>query len=191
MPVTPNFALPYPGPSDAPCDFAEQWCELSDAFQGVLDTFTAITQRTVPAIPAAQLTLSTPVTITDLNPIPFDGVSLDTAGWIDFDASRSTMTIDRAGIYVVNGRGETVPTLNVVTTFTMAVVNSATGATVVDDSTQHNIAGQQQGLAGSVLLAVTTPTTLYLTMSSSVPDTLITVQKAALTVFWHADRAAP
>lgn len=187
MPTTPNFALPYPGPLDAPCDFAQQWCELSDAFQTVLDTFTAVTDRTVPAIPIAQLTLTAPVTTENLIDIPFDTISLDTAGWVDFDANRTAIRVNRAGIYVVHGRCETISVAGA--QFYSMFVQADLTNTITSDTQQYN-AVATLGLMGAALHVITTPTSYAMAMSTSAA-TSITVQRAALTVFWHADRATP
>lgn len=42
MPVTANFALPYPGALDEPCDFAQDWCAFTDATSTVLAGLQAV-----------------------------------------------------------------------------------------------------------------------------------------------------
>lgn len=187
MPVTPNFALPYPGPLDPPCDFAQQWCALSDSFQGVLDAFTDVTDRTVPAIPIAQLTLTAPVTLENLIDIPFDTISLDTAGWVDFDADRTAIRVNRAGIYVAHGRCETISVASA--QFYNMFIQTDFNSTVASDTQQYN-AVATLGLMGTALTTLFAPGSFRMAMSTSAATT-ITVQRAALTVFWHADRTTP
>lgn len=95
---TPNLNLPYPDASDAPCDFAEDWCGFTDAVQVVLDRFEATANRTNPVIPMAYM-LRTGVSsvIAQEQLIPFTDVLVDTAGWIDFDVNSTIISPDIGG----------------------------------------------------------------------------------------------
>lgn len=99
---TVNFSLPYPNGSDAPCDFAQQWCDFTDAINNVMAFFQAGIDRAIPVIPAALLRTSISRSIPDRNPIPFDEVVLDTAGMTDLDADPYRITIPRTGRYTVS-----------------------------------------------------------------------------------------
>lgn len=96
---TTNFSLPYPNGSDAPCDFAEQWCDFTEAIDTVLANFTLGADRAVPLIPAAMLRATVPRSILPGNPIPFDEVVFDTAGMTDLDADPYHIIIRQPGRY--------------------------------------------------------------------------------------------
>lgn len=97
---TPVFALPYPDGSDAPCDFAEQWCDFTDAIDVVLDRFQTTLDRTVPMIPIAAMIipLDAPITITAFNNIPYDTLVIDSAGWTAIDVDNTMISPDMAGV---------------------------------------------------------------------------------------------
>lgn len=97
MNVTPLMGLLYPGPTDAPCDFDEQWCTFTAGIDAIFDKWQAGLQRAYPAIPAAVMQLTTdpatPVTILNFNPVAFTEVVLDTAGMTDMDADPYAITV--------------------------------------------------------------------------------------------------
>lgn len=95
---TTNFDLPFPDSSDAPCDFAEQWCDFTDAVDAVFDRFQATLDRTVPMIPIALLKVSEPVLIGTFNNIPYDTVVIDSAGWTAVDIDNTMISPDMAGV---------------------------------------------------------------------------------------------
>lgn len=98
---TGNFALPFPAPSDDPCLFAEQWCDFTEAIDGVFATFQTVIDRTIPVIPLAILRQTVVRSVPDFGQIPFDTVIADTAGMTDLDADAYHITIDRPGRYTV------------------------------------------------------------------------------------------
>lgn len=98
---TLNFSLPYPSGSDGPCDFDEQWCDFTAAIDAVFDTFQAALDRSMPVIPAAKLRLSSAADFVDSEPVIFDTVVYDTAGFTDLDADPFHIFIDRAGRYTI------------------------------------------------------------------------------------------
>lgn len=95
---TTNFDLPYPDGSDAPCDFAEQWCAFTEAVEGVMEGFQETLNRTVPMIPIAVLSLSEAVTMTAFNNIPYDTMVIDSAGWTAVDVDNTMISPDMAGV---------------------------------------------------------------------------------------------
>lgn len=99
---TPNFALPYPSASDEPCDFDEQWCDFTEAIDGVFTTFETGLARTYPVIPIAIMKQTQPLSVSNSSPIPFDSVLIDTAGMTDIDVDPFTITIQRPGRYTIN-----------------------------------------------------------------------------------------
>lgn len=101
--LTPNFSLPYPSASDEPCDFAEQWCDFTQAIDAMFDTFDEAVDRTVPTIPMASIRLSTGYDAINLNPVRFDTVLIDTAGMVDLDVDPFRINITRRGRYSVMG----------------------------------------------------------------------------------------
>lgn len=100
--LTPNFALPYPAPSDAPCDFAEQWCAFTAAVNDVFSTFEQGLARTVPAIPVAILRQTQVTSVPNLAAMPFDAVVVDTDNMTDLDLDPYSITIRRPGRYSVS-----------------------------------------------------------------------------------------
>lgn len=186
---TPNFALPYPNGTDAPCDFAQQWCDFSDAFQTQLDGFQAIIDRTIPVIPIARLELTVPYTAVALEPVRFDTLNIDTANWVDFDADPTTIRVDRGGIFVVVASAEIVTVVGT-NTYSMTMQSIPLG-TIRDEQQKAAAAqGQSAGFSLGALVTVTTPSTfgLYVNNNNLIN---VTLTRAALTVFWHADRSTP
>lgn len=182
---TPNFDLPYPSGTDAPCDFAEQWCDFTDAVQTVIDGFQATVDRTIPAIPIARLLVTQPVTIVSGSTIPFDTVSVDTAGWVNFDSSTNTITIDRAGYIVTLADARIHSALAGVIDFTLAT--TSTSDRVLDMGATATV-----GLNCTDVKAVVSAETRTLTASRSDSATAtLTVEAACFSVFWHADEASP
>lgn len=101
--VTTNFALPYPDTTDAPCDFAEQWCDFTAAIDGVFGTWQTAVNRTVPVIPAALMLRTTPISVLNTNQVPFESVLVDTASMTDMESDPFNITIRRAGRYTIAG----------------------------------------------------------------------------------------
>lgn len=187
---TPGFALPYPDALDSPCDFAEQWCDFSAAFQEGLDGFQAILDRTNPTIPIARLLVTTPTTMTSGTRIIYDTLSVDTASWVDFDANPSTLIIDRGGIFVLIASATTLGIAGgVVYTLSIGVDDGITPAAVTNQR-ETTITGQSIAFNAVALIAVTVPTTISTTLSCDFGGTLA-LERATLSVFWHSDRAAP
>lgn len=187
MPLfTPNYALPYPAATDEPCDFAEQWCAFSDAFQAVLDGFVETAQRTIPAVPVARLLLSTPTVFTLGQEIRFDTLSVDTAGWVDFDADPAGITSQRGGYLYAVGNAQ-VPTSGVALREYWIDISNVTDQ---DGTNDNGVAGTVMGLNTAGVVTPAGPTRYALTINSTVTGT-VTVNSAALAVFWHSDRATP
>jgi len=101
--TTPNFALPYPSPSDEPCDFAEQWCDFTEAIDAVFATFQEAIDRTVPAIPIAAIRKTTASSVQNLVPVSFDTVLVDTANMTELDVDSFHITVTRRGRYSIVG----------------------------------------------------------------------------------------
>lgn len=99
--LTPNFDLPFPSSIDAPCDFAEQWCDFTAAIDTVFDTWESAIGRTLPVIPVAILLQTVTTSIGNFNPLRFDTVLVDTAGMTDIDVDPFTITIPKPGRYTV------------------------------------------------------------------------------------------
>ena len=184
---TPLFSLPYPDALDGPCDFAQDWCAFTAATQGVLDRFQATIDRTVPAIPMARMTLSTPLTTVSGSLITFDAVSVNTAGWVDFDADPSGITVDRGGRFILVGNAAVAST-GVANQLTLATSGGFNGAS----DTQKDRAAGNYCLNVSCIFTVSTVTTFGLTVSrGSVPTGNVTISAACISLWWHADGAAP
>jgi hypothetical protein len=97
------MGLPYPGPTDAPCDFDDQWCQFTSAIDAVFDRWESGLSRAYPAVPAAKMRQTQQVTVFNSTQILFSEVTLDTAGMTNMDADPYTITITRTGRYSVWG----------------------------------------------------------------------------------------
>lgn len=182
---TPNFNLPYPDALDEPCDFAQDWCAFTSAVNTVATRFENTINRTVPTIPMARMTLNTPVVIINSGVIPFDSVSVNTAGWVDFDASASDIVTDRAGFFVL-----TAAVLIDTTTVT------GTGLSIQINTGIPNSDGQLDRFLSSVGLCTTNIVQLDSPIAHNVRVSRtgtgnIRVNNATFSVWWHADTATP
>ena len=189
MPTTANFALPYPGALDAPCDFAEDWCAFTNATSAVLDTFQVVADRTNPAVPMGKMELSTLTTIVKGSPIPFDSVTINNANFVDFDASNSTMTISRPGRYVIILNLFMSSSLVALSRFLTVIRADGVGIFVSDEL---DLATTSVSYVCNAIHSTTTaPFTISATIDQSSAVTTVTIQRAMLSVFWHSDGAAP
>lgn len=187
--ATAVYGLPFPDALDAPCDFPEEWCAFTGAAQTVLERFEAGAQRVVPAIPIAKVVLSQPATAPEGVPIAFDTVSLDTAGWTDFDANNQVITITRAARYSIVATALVARGGTANAGFVMSV-NGALDATV--EALDRNVVGVEIGITVQTdAQTVTAGTQLSLVVfrNGAVGD--IQVNFASLSVFWVADVETP
>lgn len=182
---TPNFNLPYPTALDEPCDFAEQWCDFTTAVNAVATRFETTVNRTIPTIPMARMTLTVPIVILDGGLIPFDSVSVNTAGWVDFDASNTDIVTDRAGYFVVNA---TVLLQTTGVPGTTLTIRGNTGLAREDTQLDRNTSS-----LGLCINYITNPTSLQahnvLVQRSGTGN--IQINAACFSVYWHADTATP
>jgi hypothetical protein len=196
MPIlTPNFLLPVPGPLDEPCDFAEQWCDFTDSVQVVLDRFEAVADRTNPVVPLAKMEVTTPVTIAETSTIPYDTLTLNNAGMVNFDTSNTTIVVNRPGRFFF--------TLNVM--FVGSTTNNVyfqvqyqpTGAGTINrtygiDEGFGATNAANVGMSSSAVIYVTTPpANIRTTIQLIGVDENIRIDTAAFSAFWFADRGAP
>lgn len=183
---TPNFALPYPDALDAPCDFAEDWCAFTSAVNAVATRFEATVNRTVPTIPMARMELVTPVTLLDGSLIPFNSVSVNTAGWVDFDASATDIVTDRAGYFVC------VADANISSTGVLGqqiAISINSGVPGGDGQTDRAVTAM--GFCCAHIIAnLTTPLAHNVRVTRNSVGSL-TVLSASFSVWWHADTATP
>lgn len=182
---TPNFNLPYPSALDEPCDFAQQWCDFTAAVNTVATRFETTVNRTIPAIPMARMTLTVPITILTGGTIPFDSVSVNTAGWIDFDTSNTDIVTDRAGYFVVTA------SVLVQTTAVAGTVLSISGNTgLARNDSQLDRNTSSLGLCISYITNPTTPQAHNILVTRSGTGN-IQINAAVFSVAWHADTATP
>lgn len=180
--LTPSFALPYPSATDAPCDFADQWCTFTEAVTGVLDTFETAVNRTVPLVPVAQMLVTIPIVVAVSQFVAFDTVTVDTVSWIDFDSDRTSITVNRAGRFVVTGSA-VLTTSGVLNNFMFMNINAASDASL--DRADGGI-----GLCVSQLFSIASPTPFQMTATSAAAST-VRIETASMSVYWHADGGAP
>lgn len=95
---TPGFGLPYPSSTDEPCDFAEQWCDFTQALDAVFDGFQETLNRTVPMIPIASMAITPFIIIPAFSFIPYDRLVIDTAGWTAMDVDSTMISPDMAAV---------------------------------------------------------------------------------------------
>lgn len=196
MPVlTPNFLLPVPGPLDSPCDFATQWCDFITATQAVLDTFESVADRTNPVVPLAKMELRNRTLVADNTPVPFDTLTLNNANMVDFDSNNTTITIKRPGRYIM--------ILNVYYATSGVPLNlfvnqlQPTGASTVQRTPaigmelDMGVAGTGIGCVLTGVLYVTSPPVNASTIVEVLVGSTMTINSAALSLFWFADGATP
>lgn len=186
---TPNFLLPYPSGGDEPCDFPQQWCEFTEAANAVMAQFQSTVDRTVPVIPIARLELTTPLAVVANDNITFDTLSVNTAGWVDFDVDPAGITINQGGRFAVTGNAHIQP--SPVVSGNYVGVSVVIGNTAFNDTTrdrQTTVMGVSTG--GIQFINTSTRITLNCIQTGA---TLVqpTFNSACLTVWWHADTATP
>ncbi len=182
---TPSFGLPYPSALDEPCDFAQQWCQFTAAVNAVATRYETTVNRTVPVIPMARMTLTVPVVILNGGLVPFDSVSVNTAGWVDFDASNTDVSPDRAGFFVLNANVlfQTTTSLGTILSMQIPAVSN-----FQDNQIDRNTSSV--GLSCTQIRQYTTPFPINVQVSRSTPGNL-QINAASLSVWWHADTATP
>lgn len=180
---TPVYGLEYPNALDAPCDFPEDWCTFVADVEAVLDRFELGASRVLPAIPIALIQVTEPVLVPENEAVPFDSVSLDTAGWTEFDTNNRIITVTRTGRYTVCA------TANVAT---QGVVNSTWSLQVSGGTFQFVEALDRNAFDVAITAQATgtitdgTQVSMFMIASTSIPAGY-TVQRASLAVYWHAD----
>lgn len=190
---TPTFALPYPSATDAPCDFAEQWCEFTNAFNTVASAFQTTIDRTVPVVPLARMELTSPLPVVDGDNIRFDTLSVNTAAWVDFDADPAGITINQAGRFMAVATAHIQPSPVVTGNYVGINISSTSG--IVGTSGSDQIRDRQLGVMGvsvSWLVTVTTPSR-FAVICEQDGATLVqpTFNAATFAMWWHADTATP
>lgn len=186
---TPVYALPYPNALDEPCDFPEDWCAFTDAVDGVLDRFELGAQRVVPAIPVAQVRITSSVVVAENTAFSWDTVSVDTAGWTNFDADNQVITISRTGRYSAVGSAIFAPTG--VTNSGILLMISSTIATSTD-YLDRNVANTDIGIVTAAEAnTINAGTQVGMSFVRTNAGGALNLNAASLTVFWHADTERP
>lgn len=192
--TTANFALPYPNSLDAPCDFAEQWCDFTDAVEAVLAGFQESVDRTYPVVPMAQLRQTEQTAYaSDTNSVAldYDTVSFDTAGFVDFDASSNEITVDRAGVFLWLGNETAGPVgLNTIQAILVPVqVNPLLVTTQTNVLLDRN--AQDIGNLGVGTEVYSTSTSRGMAFTVSAAPFAATIRHSHLTTLWHSDTRRP
>lgn len=183
---TVNFALPYPAPTDEPCDFAEQWCDFTEAINDILATFQEGTDRAIPVVPAALVRVTEARSIINGSNIPFDEVVMDTAGMTDLDADPYTITVPRTGRYTVGAFVEKASSGVVNSDFTVFIDGTSVGWGILDRGAFTNY--WCPAYSPSDPLAAGTQVKLRFNTAVAAAQTVFT---AWLSVIWHADTEVP
>jgi hypothetical protein len=185
---TVNFNLPYPNGTDPPCDFAEQWCDFTEAIDGVFANFQAAIDRTIPVVPLAIIHKTASSTVFNFAAIAFDTVTADTAFMTDIDADPFHITVRRPGRYTV-GVGISKPT----TAFSLPRFTSIFATTKFNAQSQllDRGAGLEYFLDGYFTVE-TYAAGDQIGLSFSVgSQALWTIDEAWLAVMWHSDTEVP
>lgn len=189
---TTNFNLPFPDSSDAPCDFAEQWCDFTEAVDAVFDGFQATLDRTVPMIPIALLSLSAQVTIPDGGNIPYDTVLVDSARWTAVDIDNTLISATMAGVLSLSVNaifeqvgGPDMFLLDPVDTTGVIVEPQLPYATQMDMGTCP-IGEPLEALLFATGNWVPGTSGIRNSVTSNIPATN-TVQESNFSIYWHSD----
>lgn len=186
--TTPNFALPYPSPSDEPCDFAEQWCDFTAAIDGIFGTFEAGIARTVPTVPLAILRCTVQQPVPNLQLIPFDTVSADTASMTDINADPYNITATRFGRYTVSG-GLELGSSGIVNNQTAMIIQNPDFTITADALDRGNaFIYRTNGFMPTITLNPGEKVGMTFNVGGEMN---VTVFAAWLAVYWHADREVP
>ena len=172
MPTTPNFALPYPGALDEPCDFAQDWCAFTDAAAAVLADFQATADRVYPVEPVAKMELNTVTTITRNSVVPFDSVTVKRQGRFIavFDACMQTT-------FVANSR---------------FLVDFDVAPSTLGQSQELDLATSSVAFCANAMYVTSTPPIdIYVVLDSTAAVATLEIQYASLAVYWHSDGVAP
>jgi hypothetical protein len=185
---TINFALPYPAPSDAPCDFDEQWCEFTAALDGVFATFQAGVDRTNPVIPLAVMRRDGPVSLNNLNKMPFDTVVADTAGMTDIDADPYHITVVRPGRYTISANME-MPSPAVAANSQISLLIDAP-STIIAGGLDRGAGPEYRLNATNPVHTVPSGTKISLLFNFG-STALFVINRYWLSVAWHSDTERP
>lgn len=180
---TPVYGLEYPNALDAPCDFPEQWCEFAADVEAVLDRFELGASRVLPAIPIAKVQVTESVVVPEFAAIPWDTVSIDTAGWTNFDANNQIITIPRTARYTVSATAIVTPQGVTNSTWTM-FVNA--GVFQFVDTLERPGSDISLSAQATGTISAGTDVSMFMLAGTSIPAGYRIVT-ASLSVYWHAD----
>jgi hypothetical protein len=180
---TPVYGLEYPNALDEPCNFPEDWCEFTADVDAVLARFELGASRVLPAIPIAKVQVTEQVVVPELVAVPFDTVSIDTAGWTNFDVNNQVISIPRTARYTVCATA-TVATQGVVNSTWTLQVNGGTFQFVEAlDRNANDVAISAQATG---TISAGAEVALFMLAGTSLPNGY-TLRSASLAVYWHAD----
>lgn len=196
MPVlTPNFSLPVPGPLDAPCDFPAQWCDFTNSVQTVLDGFETIADRTNPVVPLAKMQLLNTVNLVETSTVPFDTLTLNNAGMVDFDTSNTTMVIKRPGRFFAVFNALFVASTASNTYFEAQLLPTGAGVinqtTAIDDNFCFSNLINVGSTLSAVLYVTSPPVNVRVIVQIIGASENVLIDLASFSLFWFADRGAP
>lgn len=193
--LTPNFSLPVPGPLDAPCDFPQQWCDFTDGVQTVLDGFETIADRTNPVVPLAKMQLLNTVNLLETSTVPFDTLTLNNAGMVDFDTSNTTMVIKRPGRFFAVFNALFVASAASNTYFEAQLLPTGAGVInqtiAIDDNFCFNSLINVGSTLSAVLYVTSPPVNVRVIVQIIGASENVLIDLASFSLFWFADRGAP
>lgn len=193
--LTPNFSLPVPGPLDAPCDFPQQWCDFTNGVQTVLDGFETIANRTNPVVPLAKMQLLNTVNLLETSTVPFDTLTLNNAGMVDFDTSNTTMVIKRPGRFFAVFNALFVASVASNTYFEAQLLPTGAGVinrtTAIDDNFCFNSLINVGSTLSAVLYVTSPPVNVRVIVQVIGASENVRIDLASFSLFWFADRGAP
>lgn len=184
------MAIPVPAGTDAPCDFAEDWCATAAAINAKMVSYRQALARVYPAIPVALLRLTGGGGfVPSLTPIPFTEVTFDTAGMTDMDADPTAITARLGGRYVIRGWIRTVTSTILNEVITVRVASDPTPPTFEVNGVVLDRASVTLGNgAYQSVITVGAGAQIRLLQASS---SSLNISSASMCMAWHSDTERP
>ena len=187
------MTVPVPSGSDAPCEFAEDWCETVDAINGRLGPYETALARCYPAVPCALLRATEVQLVPIFGAIIFTEATFDTAAMTDLDADPRAITVRRSGRYTVRGWWRLTTTSGVNNNPLLARVTTETITSPlveVDGYILDRNVALFPYASGTFETVATLPAGARLLLLNGSANTL-SVALASLSVLWHSDMERP
>lgn len=187
------MTVPVPAGTDAPCDFAEDWCETTEAINARLAPYETALARCYPAVPCALMRLTETQTVATFAAINFTEATFDTAGMTDLDADPQIITVRRAGRYTLRGFYRLATTTGVNNNPLLARVTSRLPTSPLIEYDGYILDRNVLLFPyanGTFETVCTVPAGAQIQLINGSVST-ISVARASLSVLWHSDMERP